>query len=97
LGQNSAAYERRLTPTASRLGSSHAQEGAENGKLVVRVPSRVFRKRLTETYGELLQAVLVEVGMNDTSSRISLFGDDRLPAGTSAKQRAWILIPSITN
>ena len=27
------------------------QEGAENGKLLVRVPSRVFRKRLTETYG----------------------------------------------
>ena len=42
------------------------QEGADNGKLVVRVPSRPFRKRLTETYGELLQAVLVEVGMPDT-------------------------------
>jgi chromosomal replication initiator protein len=43
------------------------QEGADNnGKLVVRVPSRPFRKRLTETYGELLQAVLVEVGMADT-------------------------------
>ena len=32
----------------------------------MRVPSRPFRKRLTETYGELLQAVLVEVGMADT-------------------------------
>src|SRR5580692_8174311 len=41
------------------------QEGANSGKLVVRVPSRPFRKRLTETYGELLQAVLVEVGMPD--------------------------------
>src|SRR5579883_636056 len=41
------------------------QEGADNGTLVVRVPSRPFRKRLTETYGELLQAVLVEVGMPD--------------------------------
>jgi chromosomal replication initiator protein len=41
------------------------QEGTENGKLTVRVPSRPFRKRLTETYGELLQAVLVEVGMPD--------------------------------
>ena len=29
---------------------------------MIRVPSRLFRKRLTETYGELLQAVLVEVG-----------------------------------
>ena len=42
------------------------QEGGDNGKLVVRVPSRPFRKRLTETYGELLHAVLVEVGMPDT-------------------------------
>jgi chromosomal replication initiator protein len=42
------------------------QEGTENGKLVVSVPSRIFRKRLTETYGELLQAVLAEVGMSDT-------------------------------
>jgi len=41
------------------------QEGADNGTLVVRVPSRPFRKRLTETYGELLQAVLAEVGMSD--------------------------------
>jgi chromosomal replication initiator protein len=42
------------------------QEGVENGKLLIRVPTRVFRKRLTETYGELLQAVLAEVGMPDT-------------------------------
>src|SRR4029077_77333 len=41
------------------------QEGGDNGTVVVRVPSRPFRKRLTETYGELLQAVLVEVGMPD--------------------------------
>src|SRR5437879_1998551 len=41
------------------------QEGADNGTVVVRVPSRPFRKRLTETYGELLRAVVVEVGMPD--------------------------------
>ena len=51
------------------------QEGAENGKLVVRVPSRPFRKRLTETYGELLQAVLVEVGMPDTQLEFRLHRD----------------------
>jgi len=38
------------------------QERAEDDRLVVRVPTRLFCKRLTETYGELLQAVLVEVG-----------------------------------
>src|ERR1700733_16000461 len=41
------------------------QEAADEAKLVVRVPSRPFRKRLTETYGELLQAVLAEVGIPD--------------------------------
>jgi chromosomal replication initiator protein len=38
------------------------QERAEEGRLVVRVPTRLFCKRLTETYGQLLQAVLSEVG-----------------------------------
>src|SRR3989442_718992 len=42
------------------------QEGMEGGRLVVRVPTRLFRKRLTETYGELLQAVLLEVGLPNT-------------------------------
>ena len=41
------------------------QEDADNGTVVDRVPSRPFRKRLTETYGELLQAVLAEVCMAD--------------------------------
>jgi chromosomal replication initiator protein len=38
------------------------QERAEENLLIVRVPTRLFCKRLTETYGELLQAVLVEIG-----------------------------------
>src|SRR5437899_12262142 len=38
----------------------------QGGRLVVRVPTRLFRKRLTETYGELLQAVLLEVGLPNT-------------------------------
>ena len=58
--------ERRVNPHSFAtwfLPTKH--EGADNGTVVVRVPSRPFRKRLTETYGELLQAVLVEVGMPD--------------------------------
>src|ERR1700693_601782 len=31
------------------------QERAEDGRLVVRVPTRLFCKRLTETYAQLLQ------------------------------------------
>jgi chromosomal replication initiator protein len=38
------------------------QERADDTRLVVRVPTRLFCKRLTETYGELLQAVLAEIG-----------------------------------
>jgi chromosomal replication initiator protein len=37
-------------------------ERAEEDHLVVRVPTRLFCKRLTETYGQLLQAVLTELG-----------------------------------
>src|SRR6266849_6594799 len=59
------------------------QEGAENGKLVIRVPTRLFRKRLTETYGELLQAVLFEVGMPDT--RLEFFcSEPEAAAGAGA-------------
>src|SRR5271157_2798978 len=59
--------ERRVNPHSfSTWFRPTRQEGSENGKLVVRVPSRLFRKRLTETYGQLLQAVLAEVGMPDT-------------------------------
>jgi chromosomal replication initiator protein len=37
-------------------------ERAEEDRLLVRVPTRLFCKRLTETYGQLLQAVLTELG-----------------------------------
>jgi chromosomal replication initiator protein len=62
------------------------QEGTENGKLVVRVPSRIFRKRLTETYGELLQAVLAEVGMKDTHLEFLSSETDLVPLGNPLKQ-----------
>ena len=38
------------------------QERADEDRLVIRVPTRSFMKRLTETYGELIKAVLTEVG-----------------------------------
>ncbi len=58
--------ERRVNPHSfATWFQPTRQEGADNGKILVRVPSRPFRKRLTETYGELLHAVLVEVGTPD--------------------------------
>ena len=62
------------------------QEGTENGKLLVRVPTRLFRKRLTETYGELLQAVLVEVGMRDTHLEFMCTENEPAPVGIPLKQ-----------
>ncbi len=38
------------------------QERSDDDRLLIRVPTRLFCKRLTETYGELLKAVLVEIG-----------------------------------
>jgi chromosomal replication initiator protein len=38
------------------------QERAETGRLIIRVPTKLFSKRLKETYGELLSAVLAEIG-----------------------------------
>ena len=59
--------ERRVNPHSfSTWFRPTRQEGSEVGKLVIRVPTRMFRKRLTETYGELLQAVLHEIGTPDT-------------------------------
>src|SRR6201997_5030090 len=56
--------ERRVDPHSFATGFLPTkQEGADNGTGVGRGPQRPFRKRLTETYGELLQAVLLEVGM----------------------------------
>jgi chromosomal replication initiator protein len=41
-------------------------EKVEGDHLTVRVPTRLFCKRLTETYGQLLQAVLTEIGKPQT-------------------------------
>jgi len=59
------------------------QERAENDRLVVRVPTRLFSKRLTETYGELLKAVLVEVGHPELILEY-IFQESELTPGTSA-------------
>ena len=41
-------------------------KGTHNRCLLVGVPTHLFKKKLTETYGEILQAVLQEMGMPDT-------------------------------
>jgi chromosomal replication initiator protein len=79
--------ERRVNPHSfSTWFRPTRQEGTENGKLVVRVPSRVFRKRLTETYGELLHAVLLEVGTPDLQVDFLCTENDPPLAAPAVKQ-----------
>ena len=70
------------------------QEGADSSKLTVRVPSRPFRKRLTETYGELLQAVLVEVGMADTQLEF-VCAEQEAPVAAQASKQARLDFDSV--
>jgi len=57
------AAERRVNPHSfATWFRPTRQERAEEDRLVIRVPTKLFCKRLQETYGELLQAVLAEVG-----------------------------------
>src|SRR5580700_7985358 len=75
--------ERRVNPHSfATWFQPTRQEGADNGKLTVRVPSRPFRKRLTETYGELLHAVLLEVGMPDV--QLEFICSEPAPSATAA-------------
>ena len=59
--------ERRVNPHSFNTWFRPTRlESADEGRMVVRVPTRLFRKRLTETYGQILQGVLVEVGLENT-------------------------------
>ena len=72
--------ERRVNPhNFSTWFRPTRQEGTSNGKLIVRVPTRLFRKRLTETYGDMLKAVLAEVGMTDMQLEFVCTDPDPLP------------------
>jgi chromosomal replication initiator protein len=62
------------------------QEGADNEKVTVRVPSAPFHKRLTETYGELLHAVLNEVGTPDVQLEFICAEPAAAPRSAASKQ-----------
>ena len=67
-------------------------ERLEEDRLVVRVPTRLFCKRLTETYGELLQAVITEIGKPQLSVGICLCrcGACRRESRRLPRRRSWI-------
>jgi chromosomal replication initiator protein len=62
------------------------QEGADSEKVTVRVPSAPFRKRLTETYAELLHAVLNEVGTPDVQLEFICAEPAAAPRSAASKQ-----------
>ncbi len=71
--------ERRVNPHSfSTWFRPTRLEAAEGDRLLIRVPTPVFRKRLTQTYGDLLQAVLAEVGMS--SARLEFICAESEPA-----------------
>jgi len=75
--------ERRVNPHSftTWFRPTRLEEVGE-GRLLVRVPTRLFRKRLTETYGEILKAVLVEVGLPDT--RLEFLCSEPEPSAAAA-------------
>jgi chromosomal replication initiator protein len=58
--------ERRVNPHSFTTWFKPTRlESLAHGKLQIRVPNRAFRKKLGETYGSLIEAVLAETGMAD--------------------------------
>jgi chromosomal replication initiator protein len=64
------------------------QERVEENRLVIRVPTRLFCKRLKETYGELLQAVLTEIGRPALVLEFICVEAEPAPANASASPQA---------
>jgi chromosomal replication initiator protein len=77
--------ERRVNPHSFETWFRPTRlEEASNGRMVIRVPSRVFRKRLTETYGQLLEAVQAELGLQET--HLDFLCSEPAPAPPAATQ-----------
>jgi chromosomal replication initiator protein len=62
-------------------------EAAESDRLLIRVPTPIFRKRLMQTYGDLLQAVLAEVGMPTTRLEFVCAETETPPAAPPAQAK----------
>jgi len=60
----------------------------EDNRLVVRVPTRLFCKRLKETYGELLQAVLTEIGRPEVTLEFICAESEQVPANAAPPPQA---------
>jgi chromosomal replication initiator protein len=73
------------------------QERVEDDRLVIRVPTRLFCKRLTETYGQLLQAVLTEVGKPQLALEFVCAEAEPVAPNTAAITQAKLDFESASN
>src|SRR3984957_7158945 len=74
-----------------------SQEPTEDDRLGVRVPTRLFCKRLTETYGELLKAVLTEIGRPGLALEFVCAEPEAVVANAAASQQAKLDFESSSN
>ena len=72
-------------------------EAAENGRLLIRVPTPLFRKRLTQTYGDLLQAVLAEIAMPETQIDFVCTETEASSAGEAPPAQARLDFDSVNH
>jgi chromosomal replication initiator protein len=78
--------ERRVNPHSFNTWFRPTRlEKVEENRLVVRVPTRLFQKRLRETYGEYLQAVLQELGLTDL--QVDYICSEAEPPAATAQKR----------
>ena len=78
------------------------QDRLDEDRLVIRVPTRLFSKRLTETYGQLLQAVLAEIGKPDLHLEFVCADSEpgaakTAPAAAAASQQAQLDFDSVNS
>ncbi|HKS66783.1 MAG TPA: chromosomal replication initiator protein DnaA [Candidatus Acidoferrales bacterium] len=64
------------------------QERADDDHLVIRVPTKLFSKRLKETYGEILKAVLAQVGHPGLALEFVCEEAEPVAAAPAASQQA---------
>jgi chromosomal replication initiator protein len=72
-------------------------EKAEGDHLTVRVPTRLFCKRLTETYGQLLQAVLTEIGKPQTQIEFVCAESEPAQVAAAANPQAKLDFDAVAN
>ena len=69
----------------------------EGDHLTVRVPTRLFCKRLTETYGQLLQAVLTEIGRPQTHLEFVCVESEPAQVAAPVSPQAKLDFDAVTN